>query len=69
MRNPALYNRALTICQLFTISFYISISIVVYYYCGQYVATPAFVSSRVCVALTRHVTDKSFDHYREVPVC
>lgn len=44
MRNPAMYNRALFVCQGLTAAFYFSISIVVYYYCGQYVASPAFVS-------------------------
>lgn len=45
MRNPKMYTRALLACQGFTLALYLSIGVVVYYYCGQYVATPALGSA------------------------
>ncbi|RAK77482.1 uncharacterized protein BO72DRAFT_527637 [Aspergillus fijiensis CBS 313.89] len=45
MRNPALYTRALLICQTAVTATYISIGTVIYYFCGSYVASPALGSA------------------------
>lgn len=45
MRDPTLYTRALLICQIFITVIYITIGIVIYYYCGSYVASPALGSA------------------------
>lgn len=45
MRNPKDYTRALLICQTFVTVLYAVIGIVVYYYCGSYVASPALGSA------------------------
>ncbi|CAH0055154.1 unnamed protein product [Clonostachys solani] len=41
MKDVRHYNKALTICVLFLTSVYLVIGILVYYYCGSYVASPA----------------------------
>lgn len=45
MREPKHYTRALIICQTVVTITYITIGIVVYYYCGSYVASPALGSA------------------------
>ncbi|OGM46882.1 amino acid transporter [Aspergillus bombycis] len=45
MRNPKFYTRSLLICQSAVTSIYVSIGIVIYYYCGSYVASPALGSA------------------------
>lgn len=45
MREPRYYTRALIICQSIVSAFYLSIGIVVYYYCGSYVSSPALGSA------------------------
>lgn len=45
MRNPKDYTRALLICQIFVTLLFSVIGIVVYYYCGSYVASPALGSA------------------------
>lgn len=45
MRDPRHYTRALVICQTIVSAFYLSIGIVVYYYCGSYVSSPALGSA------------------------
>lgn len=45
MRNPKDYTRAMLICQTFVTVLYAVIGIVVYYYCGSYVASPALGSA------------------------
>lgn len=47
MRDPRLYTRSLMICQAGMTSIYLAIGIVVYYYCGSYVASPALGSAGV----------------------
>lgn len=47
MRDPKHYTRSLLICQGGVTATYITIGIVVYYYCGSYVASPALGSAGV----------------------
>jgi amino acid transporter len=45
MRNPKHYTRSMLICQATVTTVYLVIGIVVYYYCGSYVASPALGSA------------------------
>lgn len=45
MKDPRLYTRSLIVCQSTVCAVYITIGIVVYYYCGSYVASPALGSA------------------------
>lgn len=45
MRDPRLYTKALVLCQIVVTITYVTIGIVVYYYCGSYVASPALGSA------------------------
>ncbi|KAF1738753.1 N amino acid transport system protein [Beauveria bassiana] len=45
MRDPRLYAKALTICQIVVTITYVTVGIVVYYFCGSYVASPALGSA------------------------
>ncbi|KAG0155718.1 hypothetical protein PDIDSM_2891 [Penicillium digitatum] len=45
MRDPQYYTRSLVICQSGVTMVYVTIGIVVYYYCGSYVASPALGSA------------------------
>jgi amino acid permease len=45
MRDPKHYTRSLVICQSAVTAVYISIGVVVYYFCGSYVASPALGSA------------------------
>ncbi|KAJ5369226.1 uncharacterized protein N7496_008986 [Penicillium cataractarum] len=45
MRDPTHYNRALILCQSVVTCFYLAIGIVIYYYCGSYVSSPALGSA------------------------
>lgn len=47
MRDPREYGKALVICQSLVTVIYIAIGIVVYYYCGSFVASPALGSAGV----------------------
>lgn len=47
MRDPQDYTRSLLICQGGVTATYITIGVVVYYYCGSYVASPALGSAGV----------------------
>jgi hypothetical protein len=47
MREPKHYARSLTICQSIVTGTYLSIGVVVYYFCGSYVASPALGSAGV----------------------
>ncbi|USW57192.1 Putative amino acid transporter, transmembrane domain-containing protein [Septoria linicola] len=47
MRDPRQYTRSLIICQSGVTVTYITIGIVVYYFCGSYVASPALGSAGV----------------------
>ncbi|KAK7724785.1 hypothetical protein SLS63_008479 [Diaporthe eres] len=47
MRDPRLYNRSLMVCQSSVTAFYLTIGVVVYYFCGSYVASPALGSAGV----------------------
>ncbi|KAJ5803944.1 uncharacterized protein N7518_000247 [Penicillium psychrosexuale] len=45
MRDPKYYTRSLIICQSCVTAVYVTIGVVVYYYCGSYVASPALGSA------------------------
>ncbi|RSM18987.1 hypothetical protein CDV31_002118 [Fusarium ambrosium] len=45
MRDPRQYTKALILCQSTVTATYIIIGIIVYYYCGSYVASPALGSA------------------------
>jgi hypothetical protein len=47
MRDQKDYFKALSLCQFIMTSIYVAIGIVVYYYCGSYVASPALGSAGV----------------------
>jgi amino acid transporter len=47
MRDPKYYTRSLIICQSAVTVVYITIGVVVYYFCGSYVASPALGSAGV----------------------
>jgi formate/nitrite transporter FocA (FNT family) len=56
MREPRDYTKALIYCQSIMTSVYIAIGVVVYYFCGSYVASPALGSAgtlmkKVCYGL------------------
>jgi amino acid permease len=56
MREPKNYTKSLIVCQTTVTVVYTVIGIVVYYYCGSYVASPALGSAgalmkRVCYGL------------------
>ncbi|KAJ5885391.1 hypothetical protein N7495_009901 [Penicillium taxi] len=44
MREPKHYGRSLVVCQSVVTIFYLAIGIVVYYFCGSYVSSPALGS-------------------------
>ncbi|KAF4332922.1 amino acid transporter [Fusarium beomiforme] len=45
MRDPRHYTKALMLCQVIVTITYVTVSIVLYYYCGSYVASPALGSA------------------------
>lgn len=45
MRDPRMYTRAVLICQSVMTAIYVTLGIVVYYYCGSYVSSPALGSA------------------------
>ncbi|KAJ2989167.1 hypothetical protein NUW58_g3605 [Xylaria curta] len=49
MRDPRMYTRSLLICQSGVTATYITISTVIYYFCGSFVASPALGSAGVIV--------------------
>lgn len=49
MREPRYYTQAMLICQTGVTAIYVTIGIVVYYYCGSYVASPVLGSAGVTV--------------------
>jgi amino acid transporter len=49
MKHPRDYNKALYTCQAFVTATYLTIGIVVYYFCGQYLANPALGSAGVLI--------------------
>jgi hypothetical protein len=56
MRDPRDYNKAMYICQSFMTAVYVPVGIVLCYFCGSYVASPALGSAgpllnRVCYSL------------------
>jgi amino acid transporter len=81
MRDPTHYNRALMLCQSVVTCFYIAIGIVIYYYCGSYVSSPALGSAGpivkkvsygfalpgliVSTLLFVHVSTQTIHHRRE----
>ncbi|KAM0414700.1 hypothetical protein ACHAPT_013439 [Fusarium lateritium] len=56
MREPRHYTRSLLLCQGVVTATYLTIGVVVYYYCGSYVASPALGSAgalmkKICYGL------------------
>lgn len=49
MRDPRLFTRSLVISQIGSTVIYLVIGIVVYYYCGSYVASPALGSAGLLI--------------------
>lgn len=49
MRDPREYNRALAICQTLITVIYIFCGILIYYYCGSKVASPALGSAGILI--------------------
>lgn len=49
MRNPSLYTRPLLIAQSTVTAIYITVGVVIYYYCGSYVASPALGSAGILI--------------------
>jgi amino acid transporter len=47
MREPRNYTKSMIVCQSTVTGVYVAIGIVVYYYCGSYVASPALGSAGV----------------------
>ncbi|KAL0940401.1 transmembrane amino acid transporter [Colletotrichum truncatum] len=45
MRDPRYYTRALLLCQSVVTAVYVAVGVVVYYYCGSYVSSPALGSA------------------------
>jgi amino acid permease len=45
MREPRHFNRSLFLCQGVVTVFYLAIGIVIYYFCGSYVSSPALGSA------------------------
>ncbi|CAJ0546467.1 Ff.00g010940.m01.CDS01 [Fusarium sp. VM40] len=45
MRDPRHYTKALMLCQVVVTITYVSVGVVLYYYCGSYVASPALGSA------------------------
>ncbi|KAF4447200.1 amino acid transporter [Fusarium austroafricanum] len=45
MRDPKMYTRALTVCQVTVTVVYIIVATIIYYFCGSYVASPALGSA------------------------
>lgn len=45
MRDPRLYVRSMLVCQATVATVYLTIGVVVYTYCGSYVASPALGSA------------------------
>ncbi|KAF4920459.1 N amino acid transport system protein [Colletotrichum viniferum] len=52
MRDPHLYPRALALCQTVVTIIFLTVGIVVYYYCGSYVASPALGSAGVTIKVS-----------------
>lgn len=56
MKNPKHYFRSMFICQTTVCTIYLVIGVVVYYYCGSYVTSPALGSAgplmkKVCYSI------------------
>ncbi|KAL2680420.1 hypothetical protein Neosp_008021 [[Neocosmospora] mangrovei] len=45
MKDPRKYTRALMVCQTLVTIVYVVVAVVVYYYCGSYIASPALGSA------------------------
>ncbi|KAM0302685.1 hypothetical protein ACHAPM_004687 [Fusarium culmorum] len=45
MREPRHYTKAMLLCQAVATATYLSVGIIIYYFCGSYVATPALGSA------------------------
>ncbi|OQD69486.1 hypothetical protein PENPOL_c002G08993 [Penicillium polonicum] len=54
MREPRHYNRSLILCQSVVTGLYIAIGIVIYYYCGSYVSSPALGSAGTTVKIVSY---------------
>ncbi|RGP78385.1 hypothetical protein FLONG3_3521 [Fusarium longipes] len=49
MRRPEQYNKAVAICQSIVTALYVTVGIVMYYFCGSYVSSPALGSAGVVI--------------------
>lgn len=49
MRDPRLYTRSLALYQTIVTSVYLTVGVVVYYFCGSYVASPALGSAGMLI--------------------
>lgn len=49
MREPQYFTRSLVVCQSIVSVFYLTIGVVIYYYCGSYVSSPALGSAGLLV--------------------
>lgn len=49
MRDPRDFSKAVLACQGFVTAFYLAIGIVVYWFAGQYVASPALGTAGVLI--------------------
>ncbi|KAM0540283.1 hypothetical protein ACHAO7_011348 [Fusarium culmorum] len=49
MRKPEQYNTAVAICQSIVTALYVMVGIVMYYFCGSYVSSPALGSAGVVI--------------------
>ncbi|KAJ5190233.1 uncharacterized protein N7498_009218 [Penicillium cinerascens] len=54
MRDPAHYNRSLILCQSVVTGFYLAIGVVIYYFCGSYVSSPALGSAGPTVKIVSY---------------
>lgn len=54
MREPRHYNRSLILCQSVVTGFYLAIGIVIYYFCGSYVSSPALGSAGPTVKIVSY---------------
>lgn len=54
MKDPKQYTRALALCQGFVTIVYIVVGIIIYYFCGSYVASPALGSAGALIKMVSY---------------
>jgi amino acid permease len=75
MRKPEQYNKAVAICQSIVTALYVTVGIVMYYFCGSYVSSPALGSAGVVIKKASYgvaipgliVSITLVSHVRKVP--